>query len=424
MIDLEPYSNKTVLVMGYGITGSATATALRKSGANVLVWDDSYVKRRDAEKQKFKIFDENTDSLKNLETVIWSPGIPHTYPTTHPLAKRLLSSGHTLRCDIDLLAETQTDALFIGITGTNGKSTTTALTQHILQTAQKTVEIGGNFGIPALNLKPLINDGLNGYIGSKMKLLNNQTNSAIKIIVNNDTYTSQIIKESRTGTNDIVEISCDKTLESGISISNGVLIDTKWNTKEHIDLKHYESLPGKHNWLNAAAAYAVAKSVGISNHNISNAFSTFKGLKHRQELIGKTDVATFINDSKATNANATMCAMACYNNIYWIAGGVAKDEGIEPLKPLLHRVKHAFLIGKSSFEFSKTLDQEKIQYTICKHLEHATIHAEKHAEKDALPGSVILLSPACASFDAFKNFEERGDKFRQIIVNNWPEVTK
>ncbi|MBP02399.1 MAG: UDP-N-acetylmuramoyl-L-alanine--D-glutamate ligase [Rhodospirillaceae bacterium] len=461
MIPLNAYSNKAVLVVGYGTTGIATAAALHKSGANVFIWDDDHSKKADAQKKAFQIFDENTCDLNELEAIIWSPGIPHTYPSPHPLAKKVLSSGHVLRCDIDLLAETQADAFFIGITGTNGKSTTTALTQHILKSAKRTTEVGGNFGIAALDLKPLKNgayyilelssyqlelcpklscniavllnitpdhlerhNGIKGYINSKKRLLQNQTNSALKVIVNNDTHTNQIINKYRKEKKNIIEVSCNKDLEDGIVISDGFLIDRKWNTNEIIDLKNYACLPGQHNWLNAGAAYAITKSIGVSSKIISSAFSTFSGLNHRQELIGKSRKVTFINDSKATNANATLYAMNCYNNIYWIAGGIPKDDGIEPLKPLLHRVAHAFLIGQSTSRFAKTLEQENVKFSICKNLYEATVQAGRQAEKDELPEPVVLLSPASASFDEFKDFEERGNHFRQIIINNWPEVAQ
>lgn len=460
MIPLLSHRDDTILVVGLGKSGLSAARALTQAGATVMVWDDQVEQRAAAQANGLNLFDPDTNDMSALDDVIWSPGVPHTHPTAHPLAERARAANLKLRCDVDLLAETQTEATFVGITGTNGKSTTTALTAHVLKTAGKRVEVGGNLGYTALDLAPLgangiyvlelssyqteltpslacstavlINvtpdhldrhGGLDGYIAAKALLFANQRDGAMAIIGQDDEPSRALSKRlSDEGRHKVIGISAETNMTSGISVQNGILTDALGGNQDTIDLRGIKTLPGKHNWQNAAAACAIARTNGVSLASISDGFATFPGLRHRQEVIGAVNGVTFVNDSKATNANASEKALRCYDTVYWIAGGVAKAGGITELGPLFGRIKHAFLIGESAPDFSKELAKSGVSTSTHKTLEDATVNAGRLAFENSERDATVLLSPACASFDMFKNFEQRGDVFRNTITDTWPEV--
>lgn len=460
MISLTSHHDESFLVVGLGKSGLSAVRALTTAGARVMVWDDGPAQRERAQADGLTIFDYDAGDLSALNGVIWSPGVPHTHPEPHPLATKAKAAGHTLRCDVDLLAKAQPDATFIGITGTNGKSTTTALTAHVLASAGFSVEVGGNLGFTALDLAPLGADGLyvlelssyqteltpnlhcatavllnitpdhlerhgglNGYIDAKAQLFKNQPVGSTAVLGRDDDHCkalSNTLKSS--GRLDVMEISAESKLGKGVSIDNGILIDTLFDGNDTIDLRGLKTLPGKHNWQNAAAAYAIARHHGASTNSIASAFETFPGLPHRQEIVGSSRGVTFVNDSKATNADATKKALSCYDTIYWIGGGVAKAGGIAALGPLFGCIKHAFLVGEAADEFAASLEEAGVAVSKHTSLEDATTAAGSLALESADQDSTVLLSPACASFDMFANFEQRGDVFRTTVHETWPEV--
>ena len=460
MIPLLSHRNDTILVVGLGKSGLSAARALTAAGARVSVWDDLPEQRDKATAEGFTVFDGESGDMSVLDQVIWSPGVPHTHPTRHPLADKARAANLKLRCDVDLLATAQPDATFVGITGTNGKSTTTALTAHVLAAAGKRVEVGGNLGFTALDLAPLDADGiyvlelssyqaeltpnldcatavllnitpdhlerhggLEGYIAAKAQLFAHQRDGGTAIVGNDDTPSRSIAQRL---TNDrhqrVIGISAEAEVSGGVSVTDGVLNDNYFDDNEPINLRGLKTLPGKHNWQNAAAAYSIARVHGVPVKTIAEAFTTFPGLRHRQEFVGTLNGVTFVNDSKATNANAAEKALSCYGSVYWIAGGVAKAGGITALGPLFGRIRHAFLIGESAKDFASELTNAGVATSTHKTLEDATIDAGRIAFADGEEDATVLLSPACASFDMFKNFEERGDAFRTTVIDTWPEV--
>lgn len=460
MIPLPSHRGETFLVVGLGKSGLSAARALTKAGAEVLVWDDGVTQREKAAADGFDVFGFESSDMTALDGVIWSPGVPHTHPSAHPLAVKARAAGHQLRCDVDLLAFAQPEAKFIGITGTNGKSTTTALTAHVLKSAGYRVEVGGNLGFTALDLEPLCADGLyvlelssyqteltpslqcatavllnitpdhldrhggmQGYIAAKAQLFANQTRGATAIVGQDDAPCRGVAQDLKDrGELNVIGLSAEVYLEHGIGVKNGLLADDLFGDDEKIDLRNLKTLPGKHNWQNAAAAYAIARQHGAPQATIVAALATFPGLAHRHEIIGTHHGVTFVNDSKGTNADATEKALTCYDSVYWIAGGVAKAGGINALAPLFGRIKQAFLIGDSASDFANTLATAGVATSTHDTLEDATIAAGLQALEDGSIDSTVLLSPACASFDMFSSFEERGDVFRATVQEKWPEV--
>jgi len=385
---------------------------------------------------------------------VLSPGIPHSFPEPHPAVTRARDAGAAIIGDLELLGRAQPEARYIGITGTNGKSTTTALIGHILAAAGQRVEVGGNLGTPALSLAPLGRDGsyvieassfqlelittlafdialllnitpdhldrhgtMEGYVAAKRHIFARQNKAATAIVGVDDAICRDLCDElRRTSPARVVPISVLQPVSGGVYVDQGWLVDAMGGQPVRVlDLGLAERLPGAHNWQNAAAAYAVARASGVEAPAVTAAICSFPGLAHRQELVDTIDGIRYINDSKATNADATEKALLCYQAIYWIAGGLPKAGGITPLAPYFGRLRHAFLIGRATEEFAATLDGS-VPFSRCGDLATALAMASVQARRDGVPGAVVLLSPACASYDQFANFEERGDRFRELVA--------
>ena len=458
MVPTPQYAGERVVVMGLGKSGLSAAASLRAGGAKVEVWDDKAASLSDATSMGFAAFDGTSMNLKDVRAIIWSPGIPHGFPKAHALSVKARTEHVPLVCDVDLLLRAQPDASVVAITGTNGKSTTTALTAHLFQNAGQKVAVGGNLGIPALDLEPLgrggtyvlelssyqlelvpnlacetavllnitpdhldRHGGMDGYIAAKRRIFANQRPPRTAIIGIDDEPSAILYEALRgDGLHRVVPISVKRAVAGGVYVIDGVLVDAMGDKPTPIlDLRMLARLPGAHNWQNAAAATAAALSQGIPVNVIVLGLKTFPGLKHRQELVSSLKNVSFVNDSKATNADAAEKALLCYQNIYWIAGGQAKEGGIAPLAPLFPRIRHAFLIGEAAQEFAGVLDG-KVPFVLCGDMQTAIKKAGELALAEALPDATVLLSPACASFDMFKNFEERGDIFRATVLELWP----
>lgn len=458
MIALSHYKNRTVAVFGLGKAGAATVASLLAGGARVLAWDD-HAAGRDALEQHYGTEVRLTISpygewdFAAVECLVLSPGVPLTHPAPHPVVARAKAAGCTILGDIELLLAAQPEARVIGITGTNGKSTTTTLIAHLLKVAGKKVEVGGNLGTPALALAPLGADGvyvietssyqldllhkarfnsavflnitpdhidrhgdMEGYIAAKRRIFNHQQSQDAAIVAVDDEYTrvlhDALLSENRRR---VIAVSASQKLERGVYAENGVLHDCLSPGEViTIDLRNVASLTGRHNWQNAAAAYAAARLEGCAPEAIERGLRSFPGLKHRLELVATLGGVRFINDSKATNADATANALAPFQNIYWILGGKAKEGGIASLAPFFPKIAHAFLIGDAQDAFARTLEGA-VPYTRCGTLEKAFAAAKHAALAEQKPGAVVLLSPACASFDQWKNFEERGEAFCGMV---------
>jgi UDP-N-acetylmuramoylalanine--D-glutamate ligase len=456
MIDVFPFAHYPVAIFGLGRSGKSAAIALNNSKADVEVWDDDPDARAKASDEGLKLVDLYECDWKNHTTLVLSPGVPLHHPKPHKIVQLAKANNVEVIGEIELLARTQREAAYIGITGTNGKSTTTALIGHIMQIAGREVEIGGNLGVPSLELDPMGQDGtyilemssyqldltksitfdvavllnispdhldrhggMEGYVKSKKSIFHRQTKPRTAIIGIDDEI-SQSIFEDLIAADDqvVIGISGQKQVSGGVYVINGVLIDdTEGMETPIMELNGNPCLAGQHNWQNAAAAFASAKSTGIQSHVIMACINSYPGLVHRQEPVAIIDDVGYVNDSKATNGEAAAKALACYDAIYWIVGGRPKEGGLRSTAAYLTNVRHAFIIGEASMEFSKFLDGS-VPMTLSGDIKTAVSMASKMAKKEALKKKsfpVVLLSPAASSFDQFKNFEVRGDCFRDLV---------
>ena len=455
MIAAKSYLGKKVAVMGLARSGQSAAEALKAGGAEVIAWDDDVKKCKETALLGINISDLTKEDFTNIDALILSPGIPHSYPKPHVVAKKAKKANTPIIGDIEIFVKNFIEPRIIGITGTNGKSTTTALVGHILRCAGLPVEIGGNIGLPVLgfentldagyqvlelssyqleltpslcceiavilNISPDHLDrhgGMDGYKAAKLKIMESLPENAIAIIGVDDPESIGIAKwliENEYKNLRVIPISGLIVPESGVGVLNGNIVSNINRENEVVISLHDNTiLPGVHNWQNVAAGTAVALTLGLSNNIIKNAISSFPGLPHRQELVGTFNRLTFINDSKATNADATARALSCYESIYWILGGQSKEGGIGLLRKFFPKIRHAFLIGECSEEFADVL-KGVVKFTNC-----GTIQNAIEAIKNDIPSIyndkvVILLSPAAASFDQFESYEARGDAFRLLI---------
>ncbi len=395
-------------VFGLGKSGAATVKYLLDRGDNVFAWDDNEAARNGIDCTE----PDNWDWHK-VDALVLSPGIPLTHPEPHYIVRKAHAAQKPIICDIELLFLDNQDANFVGVTGTNGKSTTTALLDHILKKAGYDVAVGGNLGTPVLslgkhkyyvietssyqldlidktrfdvaiwlNISPDHIDrhgSIGGYVKAKLRMFNNGTKIAI---IGIDDEFSKPVSEK---------------------VPNALPI-TKYN---HIG--DFPNLPGVHNMQNINAAYESAKFLGVPHEKIIEAIHSFPGLEHRIEKVATINNVTYINDSKATNADSSAMALACFDEIYWILGGKPKEGGITSLGEFFPRIKKAYLIGAATDEFAQTLEG-KVEFEKCGTLDKAVERAAKEAKS-----GVVLLSPACASFDQFKSFEERGNIFKTLV---------
>lgn len=454
MIDLAPLKGVTVAVFGLARSGLAAAEALHRGGAYVWAWDDSEDRRQAAAARGVPLVDLYQQDLGAVQILVLSPGVPLHHPKPHPVVLRARSAGCEIVGDIDLLGRVQKAALYIGITGTNGKSTTTALIGHILARSGRLAEVGGNLGIPVLSLNPLDQGGIYvlemssyqldltnsiifdvslllnispdhldrhgdmaGYAAAKKAIFKGQGKTETAIIGVDDPVCSAIYDQLREkSAQRIIPISAERTPAGGVYVENGVIIDDTGGTAQPaVNLTDIPTLPGRHNWQNAAAAYAAMRAVGISPTEIAQAMQSYPGLAHRQERVVYVDDVLFVNDSKATNVDSAARALSCYSNIYWIAGGRGKEGGFELLEPFLSHIRSAYLIGEAADLIANFLT-DKVAYHLCSNLTTAVQQAHQDALNDRLKNPVVLLSPACASFDQFKDFEDRGNRFRSVIA--------
>jgi UDP-N-acetylmuramoylalanine--D-glutamate ligase len=450
MIEVTEFRGRKVAVMGLARSGRSAVRALRAGGAEVIAWDDGERGRAAAAADGLTVAAPDSAAWDDIEALVMSPGIPHLHPTQHPAAARARALGRPVLCDVELLFRARPAARYCGITGTNGKSTTTTLIGHVLKRAGIGVEVGGNIGVPALDLAPLDADGvyvlelssyqlelvptlgcdvavllnispdhldrhggMAGYVAAKQRIFEHPRGARVAVVGVDDAECRQIAFQlGAAGAHALRPISADGPRAGGVYVVDGALIDDVDGTARRVmDLRSVPTLPGKHNWQNAAAAYAACQAIGVPSETIVAALASYPGLAHRQELVADVEGVRFVNDSKATNADAAARALVCYDRIYWIAGGVAKEGGIEPLASHFPRIRRAYLIGAAAGAFARTLDG-RAPITMSGDLASAVAQAAADSRGDQ--GAVVLLSPACASFDQFASFEARGDAFRTL----------
>ena len=460
MIALPFTANERYAVLGLGASGLATARALVTSGARVTAWDDSGATRDAALGAGIPVAPLADADMSTFKALVLSPGIPSSFPKPHPVAAKAKAANTPIICDVELLLRAQTSARFLGVTGTNGKSTVTALLGHILSQAGLATEIGGNLGPAALGLKALGADGnyviemssyqlellhsraltvgvllnitpdhldrhggMEGYVRAKSLIFAQRPIvtppvQRVAVIGTDDSHCRQLRRDLEQQQPDVtvVPVSVERRVPGGVYFRHGVLVDdTESRAEEIIDLREMATLPGRHNWQNAAAAFAAARAVGVHPALIARSLASFPGLAHRQQRVARIGGVSFVNDSKATNADAAAKALACYHDIYWIVGGKAKEGGLAGLEPLMSRVRHAFLIGTATDSFAAWLEG-KVPFDRCGTMEVAVAAAAARAmAEEGRAGATVLLSPACASFDQFADFEARGAAFTACV---------
>ena len=453
MIPARAFEARRVALFGLGGSGLATAKALAEGGAEVLAWDDNPESVARAAAAGIATGDLRGADWAGFSSFVLSPGVPLTHPKPHWSVDLARAAGVEIIGDIELFVRERTalspSAPFVAITGTNGKSTTTALTAHILASAGRDTQMGGNIGRAVMTLDPPaaerfyvvecssyqidLSPSINPTAGILLNLTPDhldrhgtmQHYASIKerlvagsdaaIVGVDDSYCAQIADRLERAGKEVVRISKRLPLADGLFADGTNLMEARNGRYERIAfLEGIGSLRGQHNAQNALAAVAACLKVGLDLGEIQAGLESFPGLAHRMEQVGRKGRVLFVNDSKATNADAAAPALSSFARIYWIAGGLPKEGGIEPLRSFFPRIAKAYLIGEAAPAFAATLG-EAVTYEISGTLAAAVEHAAADAAKDEAE-TVVLLSPACASFDQFRNFEVRGEAFRQAVA--------
>ena len=462
MIPVRGYDGHRVAVLGLGRSGLPTVRALRAGGAEVVAWDDGEAARARAEAEGVALADlTRARAWEGVKALIVSPGIPHLYPAPHPAVAAAWEAGVAVDNDVGLFfrsfATPEWDAFdkapqVVCVTGSNGKSTTTALIAHVMAGAGRPVQTGGNIGRGALDLDPasdgmvvvlelssyqtelaralqpdvavflnLSDDhldrhgGRGGYFAAKRRLFTQggPARSVIGVDEDEGRFLANVMREEAGSGDPVIEVSVTRKLTGGgwnVVARKGFLAEWRGGKQvASLDLRGMAGLPGAHNHQNACAAYAAARSLGLGPRQIETGFASFKGLAHRSQVIAEWRGVRVVNDSKATNADAAAKALGSFERVRWIAGGRPKAGGIESLRPLFGRVAKAYLIGEAAEGFAATLGD--VPHVVSGTLEAAVAAALAEAE----PGETVLLAPACASFDQFASFEARGEAFAAAV---------
>lgn len=440
------FKARRIAVLGLGRNGLPAATRLAAMGAHVTAWDDGGPAREAARAAGLRI--AALESAAGLDALVLSPGIPHAGPRAHPLAADAVARGVPVLSDAAILFHAVraagSKARFVGITGTNGKSTTTVLVRHLLREAGIEAVAGGNLGPAALALPLLDDDGvyvlemssymlervphlrfdaavllnlspdhldrhrdMAGYAAAKRRIFDNQAGDDLAVVGVDDAASEALaaglarppVTVSGTGR------AADARVQDGVLLMDG---------RPVADLSRAAALPGRHNAQNAAAAAVVAVRLGVPAAALERSFTGFPGLAHRQKPVATVRGVTFVDDSKATNADAAARALESCARVVWIAGGEAKEGGIESLRPLLDRIAEALLIGRDAPLLARTLAAAGVPHRVVGTLERAVPEALASAERLGVP--TVLLSPACASFDQFADFEARGRRFAELAA--------
>ena len=461
MIPSRLYANKTVAIFGLARTGLGAVRALVAGGTRVIAWDDNSQARDLGGQEGAELMPWREWPWESIAALVLSPGVPLTHPAPHGVVEHANRAHVPVIGDVELfaheirnIADQPGKAPVIAITGTNGKSTTTALVGHILNHCGYNAQIGGNIGKSVLELAPpsaktiyvlemssfqidltpgLVPDvavlsnlspdhidrhgTMENYAAIKARLLKQTARDGQVVVGVDDSHSSAILTQlSAGGGAQAYPVSVGKILGRGVFVIDGALYDAMGaRAVKVMDMAGAPCLPGAHNWQNAALAYGAVRPFISDMKAIAAAIASFPGLAHRMEDVGHIGKTVFINDSKATNADATARALAVYPDIFWIAGGKPKDGGIESLAGFFPRIRKAYLIGEAAPQFARTLDGKAL-YENSGVLETAVSHAAADAKASQAAAPVVLLSPACASYDQFKDFEQRGDVFRALVA--------
>jgi UDP-N-acetylmuramoylalanine--D-glutamate ligase len=456
MIPVTSFAGKTVAVFGLGGSGLASCHALRAGGAEVIAGDDGADRLAEASKAGFITADLRTVSWANFSALVLAPGVPLTHPVPHWSALKAREAGIEVIGDIELFCRERRrhapDAPFVAITGTNGKSTTTALIAHLMQVAGYDTQMGGNIGTAILSLEPprmgrvhviemssyqidltpsldptvgiLINVSedhidrhgtLENYAAVKERLVAGVKPQGTAIVGVDDGFSRATADRLDQAGKRVVRISVKNPLADGMYVEHETIVRAAGGARHEIArIGGIGSLRGLHNAQNAACAAACALALGVREDVLQQGLRSFPGLAHRMEQVGRVGCVLFVNDSKGTNADAAAHALSSFADIFWIAGGKPKAGGITGLTDYFPRIRKAYLIGEAAPEFAGTLG-DRVPHEMSGTLDVAVAQAASDAEASGLKDAVVLLSPACASFDQYRNFEIRGTRFRDLV---------
>ena len=457
MIPVSAFAGKKVAVFGLGGSGLASASALLAGGADVVGWDDSTDTVAKATGAGIPTADLRQIDWSRIAALVLAPGVPLTHPVPHWSVGLARSAAVEVIGDIELFCRERRanvpDAPFVAITGTNGKSTSTALVGHLLKGADYDVQIGGNIGTAILSLEPpragrvhviecssyqidlapsldpsvgiLINvtedhldrhGTLRQYAAVKERLVAGVQDSGTAIVGVDDNWCAAAADRIEQAGKRLVRVSVRRPLPDGLYVEAEQIMRAAGGTARAIArIGGIGSLRGVHNAQNAACAAGAALALGLSPQTIQQGLISFPGLAHRMEQVGRKGRVLFVNDSKATNADSAAQALACFGDIYWIAGGKPKTGGIVSLAGFFPRIRKAYLIGEAAQDFAATLTESKVEHEIVGTLDKAVAAAARDAEAASVAEPVVLLSPACASYDQYRNFEVRGTVFRDLV---------
>jgi UDP-N-acetylmuramoylalanine--D-glutamate ligase len=450
MTPITTFTGRKVAVFGLGGSGLVSCSALLAGGADVIAYDDDTDSVARARAAGIPTADLRDVDWSRIVALVLAPGVPLTHPTPHWTVELAKAAGVEIIGDVELFGRERAaiapQAPFVAITGTNGKSTTTALTAHLLRSAGRDVQMGGNIGVailslqpPAMNrthvvevssyqvdLAPTLNPSvgillnvtpdhldrhgtMENYAAIKERVV---ANADVAVIAVEDTYTRAANDRRKESGRPVSTVSTPPQVPSEFSM------DGTWIVRggaRIADLAGIRTLRGQHNAQNALAAVAAVLALGVPADAIQRGLATFPGLPHRLEEVGRKGKVLFVNDSKATNADSTDKALSSFpGDIFWILGGKAKEGGITALTRFFPKIARAYLIGEATEEFAKTLEGQ-VAYERCGTLDVATAKAAADAAASGAQEPVVLLSPACASFDQYRNFEIRGDHFRKLV---------
>lgn len=428
MITSTAWKDKRYAVLGLARSGRATVEALLASGAEVMAWDRSEEARAEFA-DRVELADPVEADLTGFAGVVVSPGVPLN---THPIKPHADSFGVPIIGDIELFAQARAELpphKVVGITGTNGKSTTTALVHHVLKTAGVPTTMGGNIGLPILEQEPLPEGGVYVLELSSYQIdLTYSLDCDVAVLLNItpdhlDRYDGDFAKYAASkarlfemqSPQRFAVVDCQAEADEDVlANAEEPLIQFIGDVPIEISAR-WPWLKGRHNQQNAAAAWAVCDDLGLSNDAIENGLKTYPGLPHRMERVAEIAGVAYVNDSKGTNTAASAPALAAFENIHWILGGLAKEPKkgeslLGECEAELSHIKAAYTIGKSGPDFAALLEG-RVPVTPCETLDHAVTRAVSHA----VSGDTVLLSPACASFDQYRDFEARGEHFRELV---------
>ncbi len=457
MIPVTTFAGKTVAVFGLGGSGLASCQALRAGGADVVACDDDAARMAEAAAAGFSTADLRTASWDRFAALVLAPGVPLTHPVPHWTVLKAQAAGVSVIGDIELFClERQRhapDAPFVAITGTNGKSTTTALVAHLMGEAGHDVQMGGNIGTAILSLEPprrgrvhviemssyqidlcpslqpsvgiLLNvtedhldrhGTLQHYAAVKERLVAGVPDGGTAVIGVDDIWCRAAADRVEQAGRHVERVSVLRPLANGFYLEGDTIVSASGGARREVaKVGGIGSLRGLHNAQNAASATACALALGVDRETIQRGLRSFPGLAHRMEQVGRRGAVLFVNDSKGTNADAAARALSSFSDIFWIAGGKPKSGGITSLAEYFPRIRKAYLIGEAADEFAQTLGT-RVPHEISGTLEVAVEQAARDAESSGLADPVVLLSPACASFDQYRNFEIRGTRFRDLVL--------